>query len=158
MKSIGGLTVPFDVLSEFLPTEKRGHYLLAIEYYWTAGSMISPILAYVAIEILNSWQAFVIACAVPCFVSFIATHFFMPESPRWLASQGRKDEAMRILRDAAYKNNGKVGSRNYVECINGRAGMEEALPAFQNPFPPGCVLKDESVETSKFIDLFQVSL
>lgn len=34
---IGGLTVPFDTLAEFLPSEGRGTNLLLIEYFWTFG-------------------------------------------------------------------------------------------------------------------------
>eukprot|EP00970_Alexandrium_tamarense_P002933 scaffold420_cov184-Alexandrium_tamarense.AAC.8 len=35
---VGGLTVPFDIFAEFLPTSARGKHLLVIEYFWTAGS------------------------------------------------------------------------------------------------------------------------
>jgi hypothetical protein len=31
---VGGLTVPFDILAEVLPTKHRGKNLLYIEYFW----------------------------------------------------------------------------------------------------------------------------
>ena len=34
---VGGLVVPFDILSEFLPADSRGKNLLVIEYFWTVG-------------------------------------------------------------------------------------------------------------------------
>lgn len=34
---VGGGTVPFDLLAEFLPNSHRGQYLMYIEYFWTIG-------------------------------------------------------------------------------------------------------------------------
>ena len=43
---VGGLVVPFDVFAEFLPTSRRGVKLLHIEYFWTAGSLVTPLFAF----------------------------------------------------------------------------------------------------------------
>lgn len=134
--SIGGLTVPFDILAEFLPTHQRGEYLLLIEYYWTAGSMIVPILAYITLELLNSWRIFVAVCSIPCVVSFVASQMYVPESPRWLISKGRNREAMDVLR--------------FAVAVNGKDP--------DVTFPEGCVLKDEVEETSSFADLLKVCM
>jgi hypothetical protein len=66
-------------------------------------------------------------------VSGILGAFLCPESPRWLISMGRNDEAMDIIRSAA-KTNGL------------------------NPddlFKPDVKLKGEHVETSNFTDLLR---
>jgi MFS family permease len=34
---VGGCTVPFDLLAEFLPNSHRGQFLMNIEYFWTLG-------------------------------------------------------------------------------------------------------------------------
>mmetsp|Transcript_17019 Transcript_17019/g.19676 ORF Transcript_17019/g.19676 Transcript_17019/m.19676 type:complete len:472 (-) Transcript_17019:118-1533(-) len=128
---IGGLTVPFDILAEFLPTEKRGRYLLMIKYFWTAGSMLIPVLAYISIEVVNSWRLFTVFCAVPCILSAIISILFVPESPRWLVSMGRKDKALKILRKAALKN-----------------GVDP-----DEMFPEGIILADEEKESSNFAAL-----
>jgi len=130
---IGGLTVPFDVLSEFLPTNSRGKYLLLIEYFWTAGSMSVPIIAYLTLELLNSWRVFVAVCSIPCIVSFVVSQMYVPESPRWLISRGRNTEALAILRAAAAVNG------NDPEIV----------------FPPWCILKDEQEESSSFLELLK---
>mgnify|MGYP000423082049 FL=1 len=81
---VGGLTVPFDIFAEFLPTSHRGKHLLVIEYFWTAGSLITPLFAYLTLE--TSWRLFVILCAVPCIISGFLGALLVPESPRWLIS------------------------------------------------------------------------
>lgn len=55
--------MPFDVFAEFLPSNARGKHLLIIEYFWTAGSMMTPLFAYWTLQ--SSWRLFVILCALP---------------------------------------------------------------------------------------------
>lgn len=130
---IGGLTVPFDILAELVPTEIRGRYLLLIEYFWTAGSILVPVLAYLTLEL--SWKLFIILCAVPCLISLIITYLFVPESPRWLICKGKAEEALTILRNAARIN----GNDPYIL------------------FPEGCIISiDEEEESSKVCDLFHL--
>ena len=126
---VGGLVVPFDVFAEFLPTSHRGVKLLHIEYFWTAGSLITPLFAYMTLE--TSWRFFVVLCAVPCLISGIMGICLVPESPRWLISMGRQDEAKAILRGAAAAN-----------------GIDP-----DSLFPTNIMLKDEMVESSNFLDL-----
>lgn len=129
---VGGLTVPFDILAEFLPTRIRGRYLLLIEYFWTAGSLSVPVVAYLTVGRGLSWNLFVLICAIPCVASFVMGVFLVPESPRWLLSRGRKEEALHILRDAA--------------AINRMDPM--------TVYPTGTELLDEEEDTGRFADLF----
>jgi MFS family permease len=100
---VGGLTVPFDVLAEFLPAEKRGTHLLFIEYFWTAGCLYVVAIAFCFLQ-NNHWRVFMSLCAVPCVLSLFVGYLYVPESPRWLASKGRLDEALDILKYAASMN------------------------------------------------------
>ena len=103
---VGGLTVPFDTLSEFLPTSHRGVNLLNIEYFWTGGSLLVPIFAYLSLgdNSSGSWQVFVVLCAIPCVISSILGMIVVTESPRWLCARQRSQEALAILRNAARIN------------------------------------------------------
>lgn len=101
---VGGISVPFDILAELLPSEDRGSYLLFVEYFWTLGSITVPTLAYFSIGVLGSWQLFVVLCAVPCVISLVCAIFYVPESPRWLVARGDYSSALDILRDVAEKN------------------------------------------------------
>lgn len=103
---VGGLAVPFDALSEFMPTDRRGTHLLFVEYFWTIGTVLVPAAAYVCFQSDGSsgWRLFCALCAIPCFLTAFTGVLFVPESPRWLLLQGRHDEALSILRKAAVKN------------------------------------------------------
>jgi MFS family permease len=126
---VGGLVVPFDIFAEFLPTSHRGVKLLHIEYFWTAGSLITPLFAYLTLE--TSWRIFVVLCAVPCLISGILGLWLVPESPRWLISMGRHDEAKGVLRSAAIAN--KIDPDSL--------------------FHANVTLKNEKAESSNFLDL-----
>jgi MFS family permease len=105
---VGGLTVPFDTLAELIPQSSRGANLLLVEYFWTAGTLLTPVAAFLTIGTMTnpttSWRWFVVLCALPCVASTIIGYRVVPESPRWLLVQGKHDTALDILRQAAGKN------------------------------------------------------
>jgi MFS family permease len=102
---VGGLTVPFDTLAEFLPSHRRGTNLLLIEYFWTVGCLYVVVLAYFTLHgEAARWRLLVALSALPCFISLIVGYLFVPESARWLCTQGRAEEALEILREGAAMN------------------------------------------------------
>jgi MFS family permease len=131
---VGGLTVPFDTLAEFIPTSHRGNNLLLIEFFWSSGSLLVPALAYLTLgrehppvqgdDEPTAWRSFVFWCSVPCLLSTVLGLMYVPESPRWLLAEGRQEEALAIMRHAAF-----VNGRNLSEL-----------------FPAGTVLTGEDDE------------
>jgi MFS family permease len=97
---VGGLTVPFDLLAEFLPVSDRGKFLIYIEYFWTFGSLFVAGVAWLALDIVG-WRGLSYITAVPVTLSSIAAFVYLPESPRWLLIKGRHEEAEEVVRCAA---------------------------------------------------------
>lgn len=141
---VGGLTVPFDTLSEMLPNSCRGRNLLYIEFFWTLGTLSVPLLAYWSLGTgthnESNWQLFVILCSIPCIVSTILGVILVPESPRWLLEHNptdqRRERALKILREAATLN-----------------GHEDAFVLF----PPGTRLTAETVHEKQHPDELRTS-
>eukprot|EP00934_Nitzschia_sp_Nitz4_P002900 Nitzschia sp. Nitz4//scaffold57_size113557//13151//14779//NITZ4_003982-RA/size113557-processed-gene-0.151-mRNA-1//-1//CDS//3329554819//2890//frame0 len=132
---VGGLTVPFDILAECIPSHSRGKNLLVIEYFWTVGVLFVVLVAHSTLgngQTSGNWRLFVVICSMPCFVSVIIGVFFVPESPRWLCTVGRCDEALVILREAATKN-----------------GKDPDIL-----FPEGTQILEEHEEEANFCELF----
>ena len=73
-------------------------------YFWTLGTMAVPVLAWVGLSEESSWRYFVLLCSIPCMLSTLLTYVWVPESPRWLLTRGRHDQARDILRQAAVTN------------------------------------------------------
>lgn len=131
---VGGLVVPFDCMAELLPIVHRGRDLLFIEYFWTFGTLMVPLAAKVTLDTNdeNGWRWFVVLCALPCIVSTCIGWFLVPESPRWLLTQGRGDEALAVLRKGAAAN-----------------GLDASVV-----FPEGIMLEPEEPEASSVKELF----
>ena len=109
---VGGLTVPFDLLAEFIPAEVRGEYLMKMEYFWTMGSLFVAGMAWICLT-QYGWRTLTFISAVPVCIASIISYYFLPESPRWLLETGRTKEAEKILKEAI--------------IFNGAVHLEDAL-------------------------------
>lgn len=95
---LGGETpVVTSLMGEFIPAKDRGKVQGLINTFWAVGWLSAAALAYFIIPGLeNGWRwAFVIG-ALPAFYIFIIRRN-LPESPRWLAVQGRGEEALTVV-------------------------------------------------------------
>lgn len=84
--------------------------------FWTLGNLFVAGLAWIIIPtgigfyaesfIYNSWRIFLLICAIPSFIVAVLL-FFLPESPKFLLTRGRVDEAMEIFKTIYSVNTGK---------------------------------------------------
>lgn len=111
----------FTYFAEFQPKSKRGSMLSFMAAFWTLGNLFVAGLAWLIIPqdigfkneyfTYNSWRIFLLICAVPSFVVAVVL-FFLPESPKFLLSQGRSEEAICIFRHIYHINTGN-DAENY---------------------------------------------
>jgi putative MFS transporter len=85
------------LLSEFVPTARRGAFVTAVGSCWFVGAVTAYLVGYFLLPVgPNAWRLMLlIGAAIALIVIFLRSR--IPESPRWLASQGRDDEASRVL-------------------------------------------------------------
>lgn len=105
---VGGLTVPFDLLAEFIPSTHRGKYLNYIEIFGTVGSLFVSGIAWGFLS-TKGWRILAYTAAVPVTISSILSLIYIPESPRWLMLRGRTAEAENIVRHVSTMCNHNIG-------------------------------------------------
>jgi len=100
----GEVPVASAYINEFIGAEKRGRFFLLYEVIFPIGLMFAGMAGYFLVPIYG-WKAMFIVGLIPSVLT-IPLRWFMPESPRWLASKGRVAEAnavVKILEDSATK-------------------------------------------------------
>eukprot|EP00038_Savillea_parva_P013164 m.209298 g.209298 ORF g.209298 m.209298 type:complete len:608 (-) comp24538_c0_seq1:107-1930(-) len=140
---IGGLSVPFDILAEFVPPKQRGRSLMAVEFFWSIGTLFVAGLAWGILEDLG-WRMFVGLCSIPVLLA-LAGFSMMPESPHWLLTQGRGDEALAILQHAAVRNGRPPFSADTHLVVGGSALVQSVPnPLWEMPVGAGAIPPSES--------------
>jgi MFS transporter, putative metabolite:H+ symporter len=124
----GALPLDFSLFAEYLPRRNRGRWLVLLESFWGVGTLAAAGLAWLLVPTLG-WRYLLATSAIAgLFVLWVRLR--VPESPRWLMTQGREREAREVL--------------NTVAEANGSARIEEPL-APPPPAPevgPGDLLRE----------------
>ncbi|MGH0172862.1 UNVERIFIED_CONTAM: hypothetical protein FKN15_064072 [Acipenser sinensis] len=97
---ISNYVAAFVLGSELLGKSSRIAYsTLGVCVFYALGYIILPLFAY----FIRSWRMLLFVISIPG-LFYVPLWWFIPESPRWLLSQGRVEEAEAIIRAAAKKN------------------------------------------------------
>jgi putative MFS transporter len=76
----------------------RGNFLGVLEILWNVGYVVAYLIGFLITTYSpGSWRWILISSAVPALICLAMRHG-LPESPRWLVSKGRQDEALAVLR------------------------------------------------------------
>lgn len=98
----GMLVVDPAVLSEFLPPQSRGRFMVLLDFFWPIGFLLAIafwwifIVQGLTVAGIASWRVLFVAAAFPAFIAFVA-RFTIPESPFYFARHGRVEEAASVL-------------------------------------------------------------
>ncbi|EQC27501.1 hypothetical protein SDRG_14703 [Saprolegnia diclina VS20] len=103
---VGGIvSCLFALCIEHLPPAAQGRYITVLCCFWMLGSIVTAGAAWTMLgktldgdKILpTTWRHFAAFAGLPAALSFVLTYWFVPESPRFLISKGKHDEATRVL-------------------------------------------------------------
>src|SRR5580765_4473188 len=117
----GEVPVASAYINEFIGAEKRGRFFLLYEVIFPIGLMFAGMVGFFLVPVYG-WKAMFIVGLIPSVLT-IPLRWFMPESPRWLASKGRLAEAnavVKLLEDSATQR-GAVLREPVVHPIEAKA-------------------------------------
>ncbi|GMH41115.1 hypothetical protein BSKO_09025 [Bryopsis sp. KO-2023] len=99
----GQVVAAFVLWTEFVGPSKRGKLGIATQLLFVVGQCLLVLLAYV----IPGWRtlSLIIAC---CTISFFLAWVWLPESPRWWLSKGKKGDATSVLAAVASANKKKL--------------------------------------------------
>ncbi|ACV07122.1 MFS transporter [Kytococcus sedentarius] len=90
------LPVASTLVSELSPTRIRGRMVVALESFWAVGWILAAAIGYFVVPDFG-WRWALALGVVPALYAAVI-RWGLPESPLWLASQGRSAEAERVVR------------------------------------------------------------
>lgn len=91
----GELPVASTLVQELAPKKTRGKIIVLLESFWAVGCMMAVVMAFGVAPRIGWRETFLISCAPVIYA--IVIRLCIPESPKWLASVGRYDEAVAIV-------------------------------------------------------------
>lgn len=113
--------VGWPLMAEFSPTHLRGRLMAAMGIAWYAGFMIAFVIGHLLNEYTAlSWH-FILGTSTFIAVVLFLARLGMPESPRWLWSVGRKDEARALA--AKYMPDDALDDVQHEDVRKGSFGM-----------------------------------
>ncbi len=116
------------MLAELSPAKGRGSRLSNLQVCWYVGFLLAVVLAYVMMSAGVPWRWILGTSAVPAIVTLVL-RYGLPESPRWLMSRDRVEEARRIV-------NQYLGGEEYFTTED-LAGESTKPGHFRELFAPG---------------------
>lgn len=93
------IVVGFSTFAEFISAKNRGKWSATLSLIGNCAPPLSTLICLLVIPFLSpnyGWRAMFLICGVAALILWLARHNF-PESPRWLESQGRYEEANKII-------------------------------------------------------------
>ncbi len=92
----GELPVASTMVSEFSPARRRGTMVVLLESFWAYGAVLAALVGFLVIPQWG-WRAALLMGALPALYTVVIRRA-LPESPRFLLSQGRHEEAEAVVR------------------------------------------------------------
>lgn len=94
---LGGM-IPVDtaLVSEYISAKYRGRFVAVLTVFWPFG-LLAAAIASLTLVPTHGWRILFILGVLPAALSLVV-RWKVPESPRWLGTKGRKQEAVAVLK------------------------------------------------------------
>jgi putative MFS transporter len=95
------LVVDPSLLAEYLPPQRRGRFLVFLDFFWPVGLLLATGLSWLFLDQVGGdwgWRWLFLAASFPAFLAF-AARLSLPESPYFLVRRGRLGEAAEVLEE-----------------------------------------------------------
>lgn len=100
----GTLPVDYAMMAEFLPSNRRGRWLVILEGFWAVGTVALALLAlYAASQGNEAWRTIFFVSGIPALIGLLL-RFYLSESPLYLNRTGKSAEALAVLKRVAVTN------------------------------------------------------
>ena len=99
----GELPVASTLMAEFSPVKQRGMLVVLLESFWAYGSVLAALIGFLVVPTWGWRVAFLIGALPALYVVVIRRS--VPESPRFLVSQGKYQQAEAVVREIAKETN-----------------------------------------------------
>ncbi|KAL9884923.1 synaptic vesicle glycoprotein 2B-like [Glossina fuscipes fuscipes] len=115
----GGSATIYAYLGEFHTEKNRSRAIMSSAFIFGVGAMIMPGIAWLVINqewrlpltflglTYKPWRLFMVVCGIPGFLCGLSL-FRIPESPKFLLSQGHEEQCLQVLKDIYRFNTGKL--------------------------------------------------
>jgi putative MFS transporter len=104
----GTLPVDYTMMAEFLPSERRGRWLVLLESFWAVGTILLAVLALFALRWNDdAWRVIFFVTGIPALVG-VVLRLSIPESPMYLNRSGNAEGARAVLERIARVNRRSV--------------------------------------------------
>ncbi|KOC68366.1 Synaptic vesicle glycoprotein 2B [Habropoda laboriosa] len=114
--------------SEFYGMKGRVRIPLIIGFSITFGNIVTTVLAWIIVPqnwsivlwdgafVYNPWRLFLSVCGLPMLIGVVCLSLF-PESPKFLMSQGRMEDALKVFRTIYRINTGKPAEEYPIQHL-----------------------------------------
>ena len=84
------------LITEFTPKHHRAISMGMVSAAWYLGATVAALVGYCLCDVDNGWKLMLGSAIIPC-VFLLIGRCKVPESPLWLKSKGREEEAFKVV-------------------------------------------------------------
>lgn len=122
----GSSATIYAYLSEFHSNVRRDRAIMGSALIFGISCLLLPLIAFAVINgnwqyefsylhiVYKPWRLFLLICGLPGLLSYVAL-IFLPESPKFMLSQGKQAETIAIIEQINRWNNGKSVALHLTE-------------------------------------------